>query len=137
MNPYANYRKVTTQTADPIELVIRLYRGAITYLNGAERAMSARDVAESHRLQVRAQDIVAELMGTINLDAGEVANNLSRLYDYMQQRLIAANMTKDPHSAAEVRGMLVDLLGTWEEIARSQRGGLMARRDMGAAVAVA
>jgi flagellar protein FliS len=137
MNPYANYRKVTTQTADPIELVIMLYRGAINFLNGAERAMIQRDIAESHRLLVRSQDIVAELMGTINLDAGEVAGNLSRLYDYMQQQLIAANLSKDPQAVADVRGMLVDLLGTWEDIARSSRGAAMSRQPMGAAVAVA
>jgi flagellar protein FliS len=137
MNPYANYRKVTTQTADPIELVIMLYRGAINFLNGAERAMVQRDIAESHRLLVRSQDIVAELMGTINLDAGEVAGNLSRLYDYMQQQLIAANMSKDPRAVADVRGMLVDLLGTWEDIARSSRSVAMSREPMGAAIAVA
>jgi flagellar protein FliS len=128
MNPYASYRKVTTETADPLELVVMLYRGAISFLNGAEKAMLARDID---------QDIVAELMGTINLDAGEVAVNLMRLYDFMQQRLIKANLTKDPSYSAEVRAMLIELLETWDAIARSNRAMATTQRSYGAAIAVA
>jgi flagellar protein FliS len=137
MNPYASYRKVTTETADPLELVVMLYRGAISFLNGAEKAMLARDIETSHRLLLRAQDIVAELMGTINLDAGEVAVNLMRLYDFMQQRLIKANLTKDPSYSAEVRAMLIELLETWDAIARSNRAMATTQRSYGAAIAVA
>jgi flagellar protein FliS len=137
MNPYASYRKVTTETADPLELVIMLYRGAINFLNGAEKAMRARDIETSNRLLLRAQDIVAELMGTINLDAGEVAVNLMRLYDFMQQRLITANLTKDPSLAIEVRAMLLELLETWDAIARSNRAVATPQRAFAAAVAVA
>ncbi len=120
MNPYDHYRKVATETADPVELVIMLYRGAINFLAGAEQAMHAGDPAQSHRLLIRAQLVVAELMGTLDLDAGEIALNLNRLYDYMQRQMIEANLRKDPAPAAEVRRMLVELLGTWEDIAQQQ-----------------
>ncbi len=116
LNPYDHYRKVATETADPLELVIMLYRGAINYLTLAEAAIARRDVEGAHLQFVRAQEIVAELMGTLNLDAGEVAVNLSRVYDYAQRRLIEANIRKDPVLSKEVRGILVELLTAWCEL---------------------
>ncbi|MBX6342056.1 MAG: flagellar export chaperone FliS [Thermomicrobiaceae bacterium] len=116
LNPYDHYRKVATETADPLELVIMLYRGAINYLTLAEAAIVRRDAEGAHLQFVRAQEIVAELMGTLNLDAGEVAVNLSRVYDYAQRRLIEANIRKDPAISQEVRGILVELLTAWCEL---------------------
>lgn len=130
LNPYEQYRRIATETADPLELVIMLYRGAINALNGAEDALRRGDTARSHRHLIRAQDIVAELMGTLNLDAGEVAHNLNRLYDYMQQRLMMANLRKEAAGAVEVRAMLAQLLETWEAIARRQRGAAVARPEL-------
>jgi flagellar protein FliS len=136
-NPYASYRKIATETADPMELVIMLYRGAINFLNVAEKAIVAGEVTPAHTALVRTQEIVAELMGTLNLDAGDVARNLHRLYDFMQQRLIEANINKDARIAAEVREMLTDLLFTWDEIARSARSTAAPRPQMATAYAVA
>lgn len=121
MNPYEQYRRVAVETADPLELVLMLYRGAIRNLDGAEAAMAHKDTPQAHQCLVKAQDIIAELMGTLNLDAGELAHNLHRLYDYMQRRLLVANLRKDPAPAAEVRGMLSDLLATWETLAQRRR----------------
>lgn len=132
-SPYDHYRRVAAETADPLELVIMLYRGAITNLAGAEDAIRMRDVERSHRLLVRAQDIVAELQGTLNLDAGDLAHNLRRLYDYMQQRLLEANLRKEVGPAAEVRAMLLELLSTWEELARRYRTGTALAHALGAA----
>lgn len=121
MNPYDQYRRIATETADPVELVLMLYRGAIRNLEVAEAALERRDTSQAHQSLVKTQDIVAELMGTLNLDAGEVAYSLHSLYDYMQRRLLVANLRKDAAPVAEVRGMLTELLETWEELARRYR----------------
>lgn len=115
------YRQVRVETASSVDLVIMLYRGAIRFLAEAEEAMVARDIPGAHRCLVRSQEIVAELMGSLNLDAGEVAVNLSRLYDYMQRRLIEANLRKDPAAVREVRAFLAELLDAWETIAAQER----------------
>jgi len=39
----------------------------------------------------------------------------------MQRRLLVATLRKDAAPAAEVRGMLAELLETWEELARRYR----------------
>jgi flagellar protein FliS len=118
---FDRYRQIGVETASPVDLVVMLYRGAIRFLTEAEEAMVARDIAAAHGCLLRSQEIVAELMGSLNLDAGDIAVNLSRLYDYMQRRLIEANLRKDPAAAREVRGLLAELLVAWETIAAQER----------------
>jgi flagellar protein FliS len=112
-NPYARYRQIETETADGLDLVIMLYRGAIRMLGQAEDAIDARDMGLAHNWLIRVQDIVNELNLTLNLDAGEIAINLRRLYDYMLQRLIEANTSKNVVSLREVKTLLAGLLESW------------------------
>ena len=41
-----------------------------------------------------AQDIVAELMFSLDRDVGEIADNLYQLYDYIFNRLVEANVSR-------------------------------------------
>jgi flagellar protein FliS len=122
-NPYARYRQIETETADGLDLVIMLYRGAIRMLGQAEDAIGARDMGLAHNWLIRVQDIVNELNLTLNLDAGEIAINLRRLYDYMLQRLIEANTSKDVVSLREVKTLLTDLLESWLDARDSVQTG--------------
>lgn len=131
---FDRYRQVGIETASPIDLVVMLYRGAIRFLADAEASMLAGDLADAHERLVRCQEVIAELMGSLNLDAGEVAVNLLRLYDYMQRRLIETNVRKDPAGAAEVRGLLCELLEAWETIAEEERARGFARVAVAATV---
>ena len=112
-NPYARYRQIETETADGLDLVIMLYRGAIRMLGQAEDGIREGAKTEAHNWLVRVQDIVNELSLTLNLDAGEVAVNLRRLYDYMLERLVEANILKDLEPVREVKALLTDLLDAW------------------------
>ena len=44
-----------------------------------------------------------------------MAQNLMRLYDYMYQLLVEANVKKLPENVRTVRTMLEELKSTWEE----------------------
>ncbi len=112
-NPYARYQQIQTETADGLDLVIMLYRGAIRMLGQAEEAITAGVNADAHNWLLRVQEIIRELDLTLNLDAGEIAVNLQRLYAYMTERLIEANISKDREPVLEVRGLLNDLLDAW------------------------
>lgn len=112
-NPYARYRQIETETADGLDLVIMLYRGAIRMLGQAEESIDNGAVADAHNWLLRVQEIINELSLTLNLDAGEVAVNLKRLYDYMLERLVEANISKDRVPMLEVKGLLNELLDAW------------------------
>ena len=64
---------------------------------------------------IRAQEVIRELMVTLNRDkGGEMADKLMQLYEYMYQLLVDANMKKEPDNLKTVRGMLEELKQTWE-----------------------
>jgi flagellar protein FliS len=125
-NPYARYRQIETETADGLDLVIMLYRGAVRMLGQAEDAIAERNMSDAHNWLMRVQDIVNELSLTLNLDAGEVAANLRRLYDYMLERLIDANTAKNPTPLREVKSLLNDLLDGWLDARASIESGARA-----------
>lgn len=117
-NPYAQYRRTAVQTAPRGTLILMLYDGAIKQLHSAKQAMTRRDAAAANQALQRAQAIVTELMVTLNYDAGDIARNLYRLYEYYNYRLVQANIKKDPAIVEEVLGHLQDLRQAWEQAVR-------------------
>jgi len=116
---YAQYRTVTTQTATPGDLLLQLYQAAIKNAGQASEAIDRRDPAKAHGHIVRVQDIVIELRRTLDHErGGDVSVTLDRLYGYMLQRLVAANIDKDRAPLAEVTGLLRQLLTAWRTAVR-------------------
>jgi flagellar protein FliS len=52
----------------------------------------------------------------------DIAKSLYALYDYIQFRLIQANVKKDKSQLEEARNMLVELRDTWAEAMKMARG---------------
>ena len=121
-NPYQQYRATRVETAGSVELVVMLYQGAVRFIRTGLEAIESKDVKASHANFVRAQDIIVELLGSLNREAGgDIAKQLSGLYDYCYRQLILANVKKDPAPAREVLGILRDLGTAWQQIASQQR----------------
>ncbi|NLC76979.1 MAG: flagellar export chaperone FliS [Clostridia bacterium] len=112
---YQAYQQNQVMTAPPEKLVAMLYEGAVRFLTQAANACRERKIEETHRNLVKAQAIVAELMGNVNRDTGEIGENLFLLYDYMHRRLVEANLRKDPKIIEEVKEMMISLKETWLE----------------------
>jgi flagellar secretion chaperone FliS len=123
MNGYQAYRQTQAQTAAPGELVVMLYRGAVRFISSAIEAIESRNIEAAHTNLVRAQAIITELSETLDLErGGEIARNLQAIYEFMNRRLIEANLRKDPAIAREVEALLRELLPAWEQIARQVAG---------------
>jgi flagellar secretion chaperone FliS len=119
MNAYNSYRQTQTQTAAPGELVVMLYRGASRFLATAIQAIEVKDSQTANNQLLRAQAVISELLMTLDLKrGGEIAQNLNSIYEYMNFRLVDANMRKDATPAREVERLLRELLPSWEQIAR-------------------
>jgi flagellar protein FliS len=101
----------------PVELIRLLYAKAIEKLQLAARHTRASDVRERNACLARVMEIVAELQGALNLEAGgELAVQLAALYDYVQRQLIEA--AAEPAAVAqleEVRVLLVNLHEGWRD----------------------
>jgi flagellar protein FliS len=59
------------------------------------------------------------LRASLDPRGGEVSNNLRDLYDYMAMRLLQGSVKNDPAILVEVRNLLQDVKGAWEELART------------------
>lgn len=99
-------------TASPEELVMMLYNGIIRFVNEAKQAIDDKNIERAHNSITRAQDIVLELMSTLDMKY-DISKNLYSIYDYISRRLIKANLKKDKVALDEVESLISDLKDTW------------------------
>lgn len=111
---YEAYQRNQVQTSSPGELTLMLYNGLVRFIKQAAISLEERNIEEAHTRILRAQDIVSELMVTLNMDY-DISKQLLSLYDYMKQTLIEANMRKDREKLAEAEDMAIQLRDTWAQ----------------------
>jgi len=117
-NPWKAYRQVATETAPPGQLVLMLYDGALRFLSRALSGFEMEDPADAnetiHNNIVRTQQILRELDGSLNLEAGgELAVTLRRIYQYLDLRLMRSNFKKEPSGIEEAQERLTVLRDAW------------------------
>ena len=116
-NAQYTYQATRISTATKEQLLLITYDIGIKACRTAENAMTAKtpDYDLANKEMIRAQEVIRELMVTLNKDrGGEMADKLMQLYEYMYQLLVDANMKKEPDNIRIVRGMLEELKQTWE-----------------------
>lgn len=119
-NAYSQYNNNKIMTASPAELTLMLYEGAIKFCNIAEVAIEQKDVQKAHTNIVKVQKIVDYLRQTLDMKY-EVAQDYERIYLYLGQRLIEANIKKDKSILEEVNMHLHSVRDTWKEVMRINR----------------
>ena len=118
------YLEIKVQTASPGQLVNMLFDGAIRFSKQAKEEIVRGDLAKSNAAIQRAQDIVEEL--NISLDTqkgGEIAANLRKIYLYLSEQLVEANIKKDAKVLDNVTELLKSLRDTWKEVMQKSIGG--------------
>lgn len=111
---HQKYQQNQVNTASPGELTLMLYKGALRFINASITAVEKKNIEDASNFNLRAQDIIRELMVTLNFDYA-LSKQLVSLYDYMLRRLIEANVKKDTEILIEVRGFCEELATTWAE----------------------
>ena len=118
-NPLNAYKETQIKTAGQGKLIIMLYDAAIrhieTAISGLERGEGELDSVNN--ALVKAQDVVTELMVSLDFDrGGEIAQSLFNLYMFFNRQMIEANVKKDANPLKETREMLVELREAWLQI---------------------
>lgn len=110
--------------ADPHALVQMLMDAAVERLTTARACIERGEIARKAKLLHSAVVLIAELRGSLDLKkGGELAQNLSDLYEYMARRLIQANLSSDAHAITEVLSLLGEIRGAWVAIGPEVRRG--------------
>ncbi len=116
------YQRTQVETASPTQLVVMLYDGAIRFLYRAKERMLAKDIEGKHIHLIKAQKIVMELMSSLDRSrGGEIAVNLHRIYQYMLEQLVEANLYNKSSNIDTVLSMLKDLRESWAEVDKQQQ----------------
>lgn len=104
--------------ADPHKLILMLYQGAMLAIASGKNQMLRKQIAAKGASISKAIKIIDEgLKACLDVKAGgEIGQNLFDLYDYMNQRLLIANLKNDAAILDEVSGLLRELKGAWESI---------------------
>ena len=118
VNGHERYLETAVETASPARLIVMLYDGAIRFINEAAYAMQQRDYETQNAKLQRAQKILAELISSLDFEkGGEIAENLFRLYTYMYNQLVEANINDDTARLEHVVGLLCEIREAWDTIA--------------------
>ncbi len=116
-NAYSQYNNSKVLTASPAELTLMLYDGAIKFCNIAILGIEKKDVEKTHINIVKVEKIIDYLRQTLDMRVA-VSEDFERIYSYLAQRLIEANIKKEPEILEEVCEHLRSIRDTWKEVMR-------------------
>jgi len=116
------YKKISIETgvdaANPIELIIMLYDGAIVSCYSAIPYVQKNDYPnKSHHIFKAIRIIQSGLRMSLDKQVGgQMAETLDALYIYMNNLLIKANIENDTAPIQEVINLLKELRSAWDAI---------------------
>lgn len=120
------YAKVGVETgvsgADPHQLILMLYEGALLALADGRLHMTRGEIAAKGQSISKAINIIENgLRASLDFEAGdELAARLAALYQYMCDRLLRANLRNEPAIIDEVSRLLSELRDAWSQIKPAQ-----------------
>jgi len=123
MNQYKQVGvKGLVDDANPHALVKMLIEGAVERLNKAKFFMLQKNIPQKGESISKAISIIDGLKVSLDFKkGGDIATNLDDLYNYMQTRLLDANLRNDETSIDEVISLLNEIRSGWVTIPQDVR----------------
>ncbi|MEK4825812.1 flagellar export chaperone FliS [Niallia sp. FSL W8-0951] len=122
--PYQTYKQNAVNTSSPGDLTLMLYNGCLKFITLAKRAIEDKNIEKRNENLGKAQNIINELMITLNLEI-DISKNMLQMYDYIYRRLVEANTKNDINILNEVEGYVIEFRDTWKEVIK------IAKKDIG------
>jgi flagellar protein FliS len=131
------YQRDAVLSASPAQLVTMLYDRLLVDLHRAKRAQAGGDFAEASVQLIHAQRIVQELAVSLDTSRWAEGTQLAAVYEWVQSRLIHANIRHDAEAVIECIALLEPLQSAWHEVlagmsvappastATSEQGGVL------------
>jgi flagellar protein FliS len=113
----SRYARDSVSTASPARPVTMLYDRLVRDLMTAEAALAKPDFEAAHHQLVHAQQIVQELAAGLDLSIWPEGEGLARLYAYLVEQLVAANVSKGVQIVTDCREIVEPLREAWHEAA--------------------
>ncbi|HCM41095.1 MAG: flagellar export chaperone FliS [Bdellovibrionales bacterium GWA1_52_35] len=114
--PYGanQYKQTSIMTASKGQILLMLYEAAIRNVKKASLAIEKNDMVTKGTSIGKAHDILNELVNTLDFEVGgNIAQELERLYSFMIETLIKANIENSKDKLANIQHLLETLLEGW------------------------
>jgi len=119
------YLEVQARTATPDQLLLMLLDGAVRFVEGGLASMDRGDRESRCKLLQKAENIVLELIQSLNPGIGEkLYANLIGLYKFIYRRLVEGNIRDDRKALEEGLKILVEVRETWKQAVEVYRSDL-------------
>lgn len=119
---YSAYQNNKIMTANPAELTLMLYDGAIKFCNIAIVGIEQNDIQKAHDNISKVERIIVEFRSTLDFKY-PVAKDFDEVYKYLYDRLVQANIKKDKEILEEVLKHLRTMRDTWKEVMSQSKQG--------------
>ncbi len=118
LGEYRRYGIVNkVESATPHRLIQMLMAGALQKITVAKEALARQDTAVKGQQISWAISIIDGLRASLDKSIpGGAAENLDDLYEYMNRRLLEANLRNEVSYLDEVSDLLNDIKGAWDAI---------------------
>jgi flagellar protein FliS len=124
---FDEYKKNKVVTASGVELIVQLYDGIIKNIHLARSILTKGDtltfdeIKEKGKVISKAMNIVTGLADSLDMEkGGDISINLSKLYEFINMRLLNANLNNDPAMLDEALRVLYELREAWEGILKQE-----------------
>jgi flagellar protein FliS len=117
---YDEYKKNKVVTASGVELIVQLYDEVIKNIQLARMILKKSEkltfdeIKEKTRSINKAVNMVTGLADALDMEkGGEISLHLSKLYEFVNMRLLSANLNGDPAMLDESLRILCELREGW------------------------
>lgn len=112
-----NHIQGGVETASPHRLVQMLMEGALEKILAAKGFIANNDIAKKGEHISWAISIIDSLRSSLNVEVGsDFSQNLLDLYNYMERRLLEANINNDVRMLDEVGQLIIEIKSGWDAI---------------------
>jgi len=108
------YKQTHITTANRGQILLMLYEAAIRNVQRAIDCIEKKDIPGKGMAIGKTHDIISELTSTLDHNVGgKIAQDLERLYNFMTEQLLQANLENSGEKLAAVKKLLENLLEGW------------------------
>lgn len=111
------YRDNAVATASPARLLVMLVERLVLDIERGLAAQREEAWQDAHRHLLHAQDVVAELESSLDVDKMPAGRELASLYEYLRNRLVLANVRRHAGPTQQALVLARQLCTMWREAA--------------------
>ncbi len=114
----ARYQQNDVFSMSPARRVVFLYGQTLASLRQAARYLEKGDIENRSRCMMRASEIVAELLCSLDFEAGgAISTNLAQLYTWIMSEIFEVDRLRDAKRLEKLTAIVAELHSAWNHAA--------------------